>query len=478
MSLNPGSKLGPYEIVAPLGAGGMGEVYRAKDPRLGREVAIKVVPDLLSGEPEVRARFEREARAASALNHPNICQVYDVGREGDVDYIVMELIEGESLAQRLERGPVAAPELLRVGSQIADALDRAHRAGIVHRDLKPGNIMLTKQGAKLVDFGLARPTGLGGPGSGSRAPGTPSSPTMSRPLTAAGSIVGTFMYMAPEQLEGSEADARSDIWALGATLYEMATGLPAFEGKSQASLIAAILGKEPRPIGEIVPLSPPALERLIRACLAKEPDERVQTAHDVKLQLKWIAEGGSQAGVPAPVAAHRRHRERLAWILAAVFGVIALGALAWAGLQAFGPKPKRQAIRFVVTSPPGMSGITWPRVSPDGTMLAFTARDTAGVVSIWVRPMSSTTAYQLQGTAATGRPFWSPDSKELGFFADGNFKKVAAAGGPVQLVGESGNASDGAWSDKFVLFDAASGDSIRGIPVTGGPVLPLSSLDR
>jgi Tol biopolymer transport system component/predicted Ser/Thr protein kinase len=478
MSLTPGTRLGPYEILAPLGAGGMGEVFRAKDTRLGREVAIKVVPDLLAGEPEVRARFEREARAASALNHPHICQVYDVGREGDVDYIVMELIEGESLAQRLEKGPMTPVETLRVSGQVADALDRAHRAGIVHRDLKPGNIMLTKQGAKLLDFGLARPTGLGGPGSGSRAPGTPSSPTMSRPLTAAGSIVGTFRYMAPEQLEGAEADARSDIWALGATMYEMATGKPAFVGKSQASLIAAILSSDPRPIAEIVPLAPPALDRLVRACLAKDPEERIQTAHDVKLQLKWIAEGGSQAGVPAPVAAHRRRREKLAWIVAGVASVIALAALGWSAMQAFGPKPARHAVRFVITAPAGMTGITWPRLSPDGTMLAFMARDSSGSASIWVRPLSTTVAYQLQGTSGAGRPFWSPDSRELGFFADSKFKKIAAAGGPLQLVGDAGNASDGAWSREFVLFDASVSDSIRAMPVTGGAVIPVSTLDR
>jgi len=474
MTLAQGNRLGPYEILAPLGAGGMGEVYKAKDTRLGREVAIKVLPEGLATEPEVRARFEREARAASALNHPNICQVYDVGREGDTDYIVMEYIDGESLAQRLERGALSAPELLRIGGQVADALDRAHRAGIIHRDLKPGNIMLTKGGAKLLDFGLARPTGLGPAG----MPHTPSSPTMSRPLTAAGAIVGTFQYMAPEQLEGEEADARSDIWALGATLYEMATGHHAFEGKSQASLIASILGKEPRPISEVVPLAPPALERLVNACLAKEPDERIQTAHDVKLQLKWIAEGGSQAGVPAPVATHRRHREKLAWILAAVFGAIALAALAWSAFVSFAPKPARNAVRFVVTAPPGMNGVTWPRLSPDGTTLAFTARDSAGAVSIWVRPLSSTNAYQLQGTTGAGRPFWSPDSKELGFFADSKFKKIAAAGGPLQLVGESGNASDGAWGPQFVLFDATSGDSIRGIPATGGAIVPMSTFDR
>jgi Tol biopolymer transport system component len=473
LSLSAGSKLGPYEIVAPLGAGGMGEVFRAKDTRLGREVAIKVVPDLLAGEPEVRARFEREARASSALNHPHICQVYDVGREGDVDYIVMELIDGESLAQRLERGALPPAEVLRVSAQIADALDRAHRAGIVHRDLKPGNIMLTKQGAKLLDFGLARPSGLG-----PNAPGTPSSPTMSRPLTAAGSIVGTFQYMAPEQLEGEEADARSDIWAFGATMYEMASGVHAFEGKSQAKLIAAILSTDPRPLAEVVPLTPPALDRLVRACLAKDPEERIQTAHDVKLQLKWIAEGGSQAGVPAPVAAHRRHRERLAWIAAGVASLVALGALAWGAMQAFGPKPARQTIRFVITAPPGTSGITWPRLSPDGRMLAFTARDSSGTVSIWVRPLSSTAAYPLNGTAGAGRPFWAPDSRELGWFEGGKFRKVAAAGGPIQLVGESGNASDGAWGPQFVLFDAGTGDSIRAIPSNGGAVVPMSTLDR
>ncbi|MEP7028743.1 MAG: protein kinase, partial [Candidatus Eisenbacteria bacterium] len=433
MSLAPGDKLGPYEILSALGAGGMGEVFRARDTRLQRDVAIKVVPDLLAGEPEVRARFEREARAASALNHPHICQVYDVGREGDVDYIVMELIEGESLAQRLDKGALPPIEVLRVSTQIADALDRAHRAGIIHRDLKPGNIMLTKQGAKLLDFGLARPAPLGGSGSGSRA-GTPSSPTMSRPLTAAGSIVGTFQYMAPEQLDGNEADARSDVWALGVTMYEMATGVHAFEGKSQASLIAAILRAEPRPISEIVPMMSPAFDRLVAACMAKEPEERVQTAHDVKLQLKWISEGGSQAGVPAPVAARRRRREGLAWSLAGVAAIVALGLSA---MMLFAPKPLHHTMRFVITAPGGAQTMSWPRVSPDGTMLAFMSRDSSGTNSIWVRPLSTPTAYKLDGTGGAGRPFWSPDSKELAWFQDGKLKKVAAAGGPVQLLGEA-----------------------------------------
>jgi serine/threonine protein kinase len=452
----------------------MGEVFRARDTRLGREVALKVIPEDLQGQPEVRARFEREAKAASALNHPNICQVYDVGQENGTEFIVMELIEGESLAQRLQKGPLPPPEVLRIGGQIADALDRAHRAGIVHRDLKPGNVMITKLGAKLLDFGLARPTGLAGPANA----GTPSSPTMSRQLTADGSIIGTFMYMAPEQLEGAEADARSDLWALGATLYEMATGKPAFEGRSQASLIAAILGKEPRPISEVSPLTPPALDRVVQACLAKDPEDRIQSAQDVKLQLKWIAEGGSQMGVPAPVAAHRRTRERGAWIAAGVATVVALAALGWIATQALAPKPVRRAIRFVVTSPPGTNSITWPRLSPDGSMLAFTARDSAGVVSIWVRPLNSTTAYVLNGTSNAGRPFWSPDSKELGFFSANQFRKVPAAGGPVQLVGDAGNASDGTWGPRYVLFDATVGDSIRGMPVTGGAIVPMTRLDR
>jgi serine/threonine protein kinase len=247
MPLTPGTKLGPYEIVAPLGAGGMGEVYRAHDTRLGRDVAIKVLPEHLSSNPEVRARFEREAKTVSSLNHPHICTLFDVGREGETDYLVMELVDGETLAQRLAKGPLGPAEVLKLGAQVADALDRAHRAGVIHRDLKPGNVMLTKSGAKLMDFGLARATGLAGPagGSGITHAALTQSPTVAGPLTAEGTIVGTFQYMSPEQLEGREADARSDIWALGCVLYEMASGRRAFEGASQASLIGSIMNAAP-----------------------------------------------------------------------------------------------------------------------------------------------------------------------------------------------------------------------------------------
>ncbi|HET7226721.1 MAG TPA: serine/threonine-protein kinase, partial [Candidatus Eisenbacteria bacterium] len=308
MPIAPGTRLGPYEIVEPLGAGGMGEVYRARDTRLGRDVAVKVLPGHLSQQPEVRARFEREAKTVSALNHPHICTLFDVGREGDTDYLVMELIQGDTLAARLAKGPLPAPDVLRIGMQIADALDRAHRAGVIHRDLKPGNIMLTRSGAKLMDFGLARATGLARAGdSGVTVAALTQSPTVATPLTAEGTLVGTFQYMAPEQLEGREADARSDIWALGCVLYEMATGTRAFEGRSQASLISSIMSSEPAPLSLLAPTSPPALDALIRACLAKDPEDRIQTAHDVRLQLRWIAgDSASVSQAAAPAAAHRR----------------------------------------------------------------------------------------------------------------------------------------------------------------------------
>jgi len=314
MPLSPGSTLGPYEIIAPLGAGGMGEVYRARDTRLGRDVAVKVLPAHMSARPEVRARFEREAKTISSLNHPNICALYDIGRmpgeagANDTAYLVMELVEGETLGRRLERGPLPLAETLKIGAQIADALDRAHRAGVVHRDLKPGNIMLTRGGAKLLDFGLARATGMAGPasGSGETVAALTLSPTVAQPLTAEGTIVGTFQYMAPEQLEGRDADARADIWAFGCVLYEMATGRRAFDGQSQASLIGSIMKDEPRPLTEIAPLAPPALDRVVRRCLSKDPDDRWQSAADMKHELDWITQSASQSGVAAPAVARRR----------------------------------------------------------------------------------------------------------------------------------------------------------------------------
>ncbi len=290
MSLSAGTKLGPYEILSPLGAGGMGEVYRANDSRLSREVAVKVLPSHVSPTPEARQRFEREARTVSQLSHPHVCALYDVGREGDTEYLVMELLEGETLGHRLARGALPIDQAMRFGAEIASALQAAHRKGIVHRDLKPGNVMITKTGVKLLDFGLARAfeTPIKA-GELTRAPTV----TVAKDLTAEGSIVGTVPYMAPEQLRGEETDARTDVFALGAVLYEMSTGRRAFPGNDQATLISAILTFEPPPISEVRPVSPPGLDLVVRTCIAKDPADRWQSAHDVELQLRGIPSSGS-----------------------------------------------------------------------------------------------------------------------------------------------------------------------------------------
>ncbi|MGZ5425833.1 MAG: protein kinase domain-containing protein [Thermoanaerobaculia bacterium] len=341
MTLPSGTRLGPYSIVAPLGAGGMGEVYRARDARLGRDVAIKVLSQHLSENVEAQARFKEEARTISSLNHPHICTLYDVGREEATDYLVMELVEGETLAERIARGALPIADVLRIGVQITDALDRAHRAGVVHRDLKPGNVMLTKSGAKLMDFGLARATGIAGPaglGSGTDA-ALRESPTLATPLTVQGTIVGTLAYLAPEQLEGKAADARSDLWALGCVLYEMATGRRAFVGASQASLIAAIIEREPLPLASPAGVAPLGFERAVKQCLAKDPDERWQSAGDLKSELRWIAGSSSQTEVPITVAARPVGRPLIAWALAAVFAAVAGATLLVASRSGRGPEP-------------------------------------------------------------------------------------------------------------------------------------------
>jgi serine/threonine protein kinase len=476
LSLAPGTRLGPYAIEAAIGAGGMGEVYRARDTRLDRVVAIKVLPAHLSSDPGIRQRFDREARAISGLQHPHICALFDVGHEAGVDFLVMEYLEGETLADRLRKGPVATDELLRIATQIAEALDRAHRTGIVHRDLKPGNVMLTKNGVKLLDFGLAR---VAAPTNSSSNASTflDATRTSGEPLTQKGTVLGTWQYMAPEQLEGGEADARSDIFALGAVLYEMATGRRAFEAKSQASLIAAIMTAQPPPISSIAPMTPPALDRVVRTCLEKDPDDRLQTAHDVALQLRWIQEGGTQLGVPRPVAARRRSRERLGWIVAGAAGV---AAIALAVLQLGTRKPDPAAtLRFSIPAPPGLLSVGSPRISPDGKYIAFNGSDSTGVTKLWLRPLNSLSAYSLPGTERCTRPFWSPDSRFLGFFAAGKLKKVAVGGGPVVTLGEFASGSDGSWSKEgLILFDASLQDTLHAIPAAGGDAVAVTTLDR
>ena len=463
--------MGPYEVVGPVGQGGMGEVYRARDTRLDRDVAIKVLPPLLAGDPQFLARFQREAKSISALNHPHICGLYDIGQEAvgaeTLHYLVLEMIEGESLAQRLARGSLSLDEVLRWGGEIASALDAAHSRGIVHRDLKPGNVMVTKAGTKLVDFGLAK-GGDRGVVSGASQLETMATPT--QPLTEHGTILGTFQYMSPEQLEGANADARADIFALGALLYEMATGKKAFEGKNRTSLIAAIVATQPPPISSVQSTSPPALDHVIQRCLEKDPDDRWQSARDVRAQLQWIAEGGSQVGVPAVVSSRRRSREALAWIAAALLGLAAIGfAVAWVRRA-----PERApVVRFTIQTPAGLSAAGPPTVSPDGRIVAFDGIDATGKRQIWVRSIDGLEARPLNGTEGVNRPFWSPDSQYLAFIAGGKLKKIPAMGGLVQTICDAPTGADGTWSrDGVILYDGDLNDPIFRVDAGGGVANP------
>lgn len=477
MALTSGVKLGPYEIVSPLGAGGMGEVYRACDTRLDRAVAVKILPTYLSDNPEARQRFDREARAISSLNHPNICALYDVGHQDGIEYLVMEFLEGETLADRLLKGALSTQQLLKLSSEICEGLEKAHRSRVIHRDLKPGNIMLTKTGAKLMDFGLAKASSSVAPPSSSLT-ATLDHPQASQALTARGTLVGTFQYMSPEQVEGKEADARSDIFALGAVLYEMATGKRAFEGKTTASVIAAVLAAEPQPISAIQPTSPPALDRVVKTCLAKDPDERFQSVHDVKLQLKWIAEGGSQAGVPAPVAVRRRNREKLAWIVtaAALLSALVLGLIHFRQ-----PAAEARVVRAAILPPENGTFVTvgvtgHPVLSPDGRSVAFIAR-VAGITQLWVRHLDSFKPFTLAGTEDTYGAFWSPDGRNLGFFAQGKLKRVAVGGGPAVTLCDVDQGRGGSWNQQDVIIFGKFPGEIYSVPAAGGVPKQVTHLD-
>jgi len=475
VTLSSGARLGPYEIVSPLGAGGMGEVYRARDTRLGRDVAIKVLPEHLSKHPDARARFEREARAVSSLNHPHICTLHDVGREGATDFLVMEHLEGETLLSRLERGPVPLDEMLRVAIQIADALAAAHRSGVVHRDLKPGNVMLTKAGAKLLDFGLAK--GLG-PASASDLT---ASPTMTSPLTAAGTIVGTFQYMAPEQLAGKEADVRTDLWAFGAVLFEMATGKRAFVGETQATLIGAILHAEPPSLSQLQPVTPPALERLVKACLAKDPDDRWQSAGDLKRELVWIAAGTAVGEAAAPgspgTAKATRTRERLAWGIAALLFAALAATLPPALTQLRGGRAPAHPVRLSLAVPE-KSVARDPAISPDGTRVVVVVQDPTGIASLWLRPLDALEGEPLAGTNEASLPFWSPDGSAIAFFADGKLKRIPAAGGPVTVVCAAVDPRGGAWSPGGeIVFAPTPTGPLSAVSAAGGTPRQISALD-
>jgi serine/threonine protein kinase len=467
MTLTPGTKLGPYEIQAPLGAGGMGEVYRARDTRLGRDVAIKVLPSHLSSDPELKARFEREAKAISALSHPHICHLYDIGCQDGTDYLVMELLEGESLADRLRKGPLPLKQALQYAVEIAQALETAHANGIVHRDLKPGNVMLTKSGAKLLDFGLAKPApGLAGSASGSMA-------TMSKPLTMQGTILGTFQYMAPEQLQGHDADARSDLFALGAVLYEMITGRRAFAGKSQISVMSAILEKEPEPVSSVQPMAPLALDHVIQRALAKNPDDRWQTSRDFMQELKWSGDGGALSSGAVPAVLGRRTREGLAWLISVALVVILIaGAIWWRD-----SKPQVEAMYFPAPLPFPARDIA---VAPNGHTIAVVAyQDSARKNVIWIYELGSHGARNLAGTEGASYPFWSADGRSLGFFADAQLKKLEVAGGPVQTIGDAPSGRGGTWNkDGVIVFAPSVTAGLYRVPASGGTPTQISDIDK
>ena len=467
MALSPGTKLGPYEVRSPLGAGGMGEVYRAHDSRLGRDVAIKVLPQRLSSDPDLKVRFEREARVISSLNHPHICQLYDIGSQDDSKFLVMELLEGETLAVRLHRGAIPFKQAIEYGVQIAAALDKAHKSGIVHRDLKPGNIMLTKSGVKLMDFGLAKPV------TSTASLASESVETMSKPLTSEGHILGTYQYMAPEQIRAANTDARTDIFALGTVLYEMATGRRAFEGKSQISVMGAILEKEPEPISKSV-LAPPAYEHAVATCLAKDPDERWQSAADLARELRWIA----MLPQTSP-SGGGRSQKFTAVLLASIALLIAVATAAylWPAKKSgvadyeFYVAPAEKSVLNTV----GLGGA--PAISPDGSAIAFLATNGESVRSLWIRDLSSAEPRLIAATEEATYPFWSPDSRVVGFFSGGKLKKISRNGGvPVEICDLS-EGRGGTWSENGTIVFGVRDGPLYAVNAAGGTPTAITQLD-
>jgi eukaryotic-like serine/threonine-protein kinase len=454
----------------------MGEVFRARDTRLDRTVAIKILPPQLSSDPVRKQRFEREAKTISSLNHPHICVLYDVGHQDGTDFLVMECLEGETLAKRLEKGPLPLEQVLKLGGQIADALDKAHRSGVIHRDLKPGNIMLTPTGAKLLDFGLAKHAVLT-TGATLTAAATPTTP-----MTQEGTILGTFQYMSPEQIEGKELDGRSDIFSLGAVLYEMLTGQRAFPGKSQLSVASAILEKEPAPISTVKPLTPPSLDHAMRRCLAKDPEERWQTARDIAIELKWIADSGPSAGAAGPFVNRAGSREH---ILASALVLAAGAAIAFGVLYIKRPATDMRVTRTYIKSEEG-SGFIFTgdqkgfAISPDGLNLAYVASTPSpdSKSALWIRPMASLHARLLPGTEAAGFPFWSPDGRYIGFFAGGKLKKINAQGGPPYIICDAPDGRGGSWNQQGdIIFTPTVNSPIYRVSASGGPISRLTTQD-
>jgi len=481
MSVNPGTRFGPYEIVSSAGAGGMGEVYKARDTRLDRTVAVKILPHHLADRAELRERFDREARTIAGLNHPHICTLYDVGHQDGTDFLVMEYIEGETLAQRLVKGPLPLDQVMRYAIEIADALDKAHRKGITHRDLKPGNIMLTKSGSKLLDFGLAKLAQDAAPVSHESQLAT-----MKDAVTAQGTILGTLQYMAPEQVEGKtdQIDARTDIFAFGVVVYEMATGKKAFEGKTQASLMAKILETEPAPMSALASMTPPALDRLVKRCLAKDQDDRWQSSRDLEAELKWIADSGSQtaAAAGAAAAAPSDFGSRTLRLIGAgsLFAAVVSGLVVWL----FKPAPAAPKIvsRFSIALPSNPVNGAVPygtlAISPDGTRIAYGQGRSGGAAQMYLRALNSLEALPIPGTESATDPFFSPDGEWLGFFSSGVLKKVSLNGGATVALASLNGRELANWTSQGRILLGSGFGPLEQVSELGGNPQTLFPLEK
>ena len=485
--LTPGTRVGPYEILGSLGAGGMGEVYKAKDTRLDRTVAIKVLPDHVAGDPTLKQRFELEAKAVSSLNHPHICTLHDVGHQDPasaadqaIDFLVLEYLDGETLAQRLEQsGRLPIAQALAIAIQIAGALDQAHRAGIVHRDLKPANVFLVRKGggtpgepfAKLLDFGLAKSTAPVVTGSAlSMLPTTPAG------VTVQGAILGTFQYMAPEQIEGIEADVRTDIFALGLVLFEMLTGRTAFEGKTRASLLGAILKDVPPAVSQVRPDSPGALDRIVATCLAKEPDDRWQTARDLMRELQWLADSPDEQPTRSAATPSSASRRYLPWVAAiATLAAVALAIAATRDWRATGEDSP--LMRLEMSTPATTDSLSFA-LSPDGTKIVFVATSD-GRSRLWLRSLESSTARPLERTDGAASPFWSPDNRSVAFFADQSLKRIDIDAGSVQNLASSTGSNGGVWSpDDTIVFTAGPASGLSKVSSQGGMVTRVTTVEK
>jgi serine/threonine protein kinase/Tol biopolymer transport system component len=466
--LNTGTMLGPYEIQSALGAGGMGTVYKARDTRLERTVAIKVLSGGRISTAELRQRFEREARAISALQHPNICVLHDIGSQDGIDYLVMEYVEGETLAHRLQRGPLPMQQVLKMGVEVANALDKAHHAGLVHRDIKPANIMLTRAGAKLLDFGLAKPFEMKTRTAAAEAMNTAlTAMTQGQPLTQEGMIVGTYQYMAPEQIESGSTDARTDVFSLGCVLYEAATGRAAFSGKTQASVIAAILASDPPAMTTVQPAAPKLLERVVRDCMAKDPEDRLHAAHDLQLQLEWLLDANVDT---QSLSMHRRGRGIPWWAALAAAVVIAAAAIFTTAMYERSNTHK-PVIRAAIDLG---NGVNVPLVhsmalSPDGKMLAYVAQIGGDKPSLWIRPLQSLRGRRVEDTDGASYPFWSPDGRYVAFFVPGKLKKLDTQGWSTENICDAGDARGGTWNAHgTIIFAPDSLGGLAKVPASGG----------